>query len=187
MKKSILGIICAILAIAFTNSCNNSTKANVDENDSTAIYDSLNNEFKKGWVYKNFVDEMDGSTTKEAFIVSSNVVEFDPPYNGGSHLYLAIFNSKKNGTNVIISTSKGQFVCSEYNGTNYVTVRFDNNAPIKFYTSIPADGSFDALFLQNPKKFIKLAKNAKTIKIEAPFFTKGLNVFTFKTKKSLVW
>ena len=51
MKKSILGIICAILAIAFTNSCNNSTKANVDENDSTAIYDSLNNEFKKGWVY----------------------------------------------------------------------------------------------------------------------------------------
>lgn len=80
MKKNILGIICAILAITFTNSCNNSTKANTNENDSTAIYDSLNNEFKKGWVYKSTVDEMDGSRTKTAMIVSSNVVQFDPPY-----------------------------------------------------------------------------------------------------------
>ena len=80
MKKNILGIICAILAITFTNSCNNSTKANTNENDSTAIYDSLNNEFKKGWVYKSTVDEMDDSRTKTAMIVSSNVVQFDPPY-----------------------------------------------------------------------------------------------------------
>lgn len=196
MKKSILGIICAILAIAFTNSCSNSTKANVDENDTIAIVndtvavdsiDSLDSEVKNGWNYESEIDEMDGSTTKRAIAVSSNIVEFDFPYNGGSTLGICVRKTRKYGTDVMISISKGQFVCSEYNGTNYVTVRFNNNAPIKFTTVEPSDYSNDLLFLQNPKKFIKLAKNAKTIKIEAPFFNEGLNVFTFKTKKPLVW
>ena len=198
MKKSILGIICAILAIAFTNSCNNATKANTNKNDtiavdsantndSTAIYDSLNNEFKKGWVYKSEVDEMDGSTTKKAIIESSNAVEFDFPYNGGSTLGICIRKTKKYGNEVMISISNGQFISNEYNGTNYVTVRFDNNAPIKFSTVEPSDYSSDLLFLENSKKFIKLAKNAKTIKIEAPFFNEGSYVFTFDTNKPLVW
>ena len=54
-------------------------------------------------------------------------------------------------------------------------------------TFMPLDGSFDSLILENPKKFIKLAKNAKTIKIEAPFFNEGSYVFTFDIKKPLVW
>ena len=187
MKKSILGIICSILAIAFTNSCNNATKAKANENDSTAIEDSLYNEIKKGWVYKNSVDEMDGSIIKLATIVSSNAIQFDSPYEDSTKLYICIRNTKEYGNEVMIMASNGQFVSNEFDGTNYVTVRFDNDAPIKFYTSIPANGSFDALFLENPKKFIKLAKNAKTIKIKAPFFIEGSQVFTFKTKKSLVW
>ena len=187
MKKSILGIICAILAIAFTNSCNNSTMASTNENDSTAIEDSLDSVIKNGWTYSNSVDEMDDSKTRTAMIVSSNVVQFDPPYTDGSRLYIGILNSKKNGTNVIITIYNGLFSASEFNGTNYVRIRFDDDAPIKFTTFMPLDGSFDSLILENPKKFIKLAKNAKTIKIEAPFFNEGSYVFTFKTKKPLVW
>ena len=196
MKKIILGIICATLAIAFTNSCNNTTKSNTNENDTIAIVndtvaidsvDSLDSEVKNGWNYESEIDEMDGSTTKRAIAVSSNVVEFDFPYNGGSTLGICVRKTKKYGTDVMISISKGQFVSSEYNGTNYVTVRFDNNAPIKFTTVEPSDYSNDLLFLQNSKKFIKLAKNAKTIKIEAPFFNEGSYVFTFDTKKPLVW
>lgn len=196
MKKIILGIICAILAIAFTNSCNDATKSNTNENDTIAIVndtvaidsvDSLDSEVKNGWNYESEIDEMDGSTTKRAIVVSSNIVEFDFPYNGGSILGICVRKTKKYGTDVMISISKGQFVSSEYNGTNYVTVRFDNNAPIKFTTVEPADYSNDLLFLQNSKKFIKLAKNAKTIKIEAPFFNEGSYVFTFDTNKPLVW
>lgn len=196
MKKSILGIICAILTIAFTNSCNNTTKSNANETDTVAVVNdtiavdsagSLDSEVKNGWNYESEIDEMDGSTTKRAIVVSSNVVEFDFPYNGGSTLGICVRNTKKYGTDVMISISKGQFISNEYNGTNYVTVRFDNNAPIKFTTVEPSDYSSDLLFLQNPKKFIKLAKNAKTIKIEAPFFNEGSYVFTFDTNKPLVW
>ena len=192
MKKCILGIICVILVIAFANSCGNSTKTNVNVNDSTAIDstnvdDSLDSEAKNGWSYENEVDEMDGSTTKRAIIESSNEVEFDFPYQGGSTLGICVRKTKKYGNEVLISISNGQFLCNDYNGTNYVTVRFDNNAPVKFLTTEPADYSSDVLFLENSKKFIKLAKNAKTVKIEAPFFDNGSYVFTFNTNKPLEW
>lgn len=192
MKKCILGIICVILVIAFANSCGNSTKTNVNVNDSTAIDstnvdDSLDSEAKNGWSYENEVDEMDGSTTKRAIIESSNEVEFDFPYQGGSTLGICVRKTKKYGNEVLISISNGQFLCNDYNGTNYVTVRFDNNAPVKFLTTEPADYSSDVLFLENSKKFIKLAKNAKTIKIEAPFFDNGSYVFTFNANKPLEW
>ena len=59
-------------------------------------------------------------------------------------------------------------------------VRFDEAAPIKFSTNEPSDGSSDMLFLNNAKKFIKLAKQAKTIKIEAPFYQEGNRIFTFQ-------
>ena len=196
MKKSLLGIVCVILAIAVTNSCYNATKSNANETDTVAVVNdtiavdsvgSLDSEVKNGWDYESEVDEMDGSTTKTAIVVSSNVVDFDFPYNGGSTLNICVRHTKKYGTDVMIGVSKGQFNSNEYNGTNYVTVRFDNDAPIKFTTVEPADNSSDVLFLQNPKKFIKLAKNAKTIKIEASFFTEGSRVFTFNTNKPLEW
>lgn len=179
-----------------TFSCNNSTKANTNENDTIAVVNdtvaidsigALDSEVKNGWNYESEIDEMDGSTTKRAIVLSSNIVEFDFPYNGGSTLGICVRNTKKYGTDVMISISKGQFISSEYNGTNYVTVRFDNNVPIKFTTVEPSDYSNDLLFLQNPKKFIKLAKKAKTIKIEAPFFNEGSYVFTFDTNKPLKW
>ena len=196
MKKIILGIICAILTIVFTNSCNNATKSNTNENDTIATVndtiavdssDSLDNKVKNGWNYENRIDEIDGSTTKTAIVTSSNIVEFDFPYNGGSTLDICVRYAKKYGTDVMIGVSEGYLISNEYNGTNYVRVRFDNNAPIKFTTVEPSDYSHDLLFLENPKKFIKLAKNAKTIKIEATFGEEGSRVFTFNTNKPLVW
>ena len=87
----------------------------------------------------------------------------------------------------MIMTSNGQFSANEFNRTNYVTIRFDEDAPIKFSTLESSDGSSDILFLESPKKFIRLAKNAKTIKVEAPFFRDGWRVFTFNTNKPLEW
>ena len=183
MKKSILGIICAILVIAFANSCGNSTGTGSNANDSTAIADSLDSVSKKEWVYQNSVDEMDGSTQKFAYLVSSNTVDFDFPYSGGSNLRIIIAGD----CGVGVGISKGQFNSNEFNGTNYVTVRFDNDAPIKFLTFEPSDYSSDMLILGNSKTFIKLAKKAKRIKIEAPFFTEGWRLFTFSTNKPLEW
>lgn len=172
MKKNILGIICVILVIAFSSFCIN---ANASNNNVNA---------KNGWVYTNHVDEMDGSIIKGAYIVSSNVAYFDSPYDGGSTLGIGIVGTEYDGL-VSIWISDGQFISDEYNGTNYVRVRFDNDAPINFSTREPYDYSNDMLIIKDSEKFIKLAKKAKTIKIEASFFTEGSRVFTFNINKPL--
>ena len=94
---------------------------------------------------------------------------------------------KKYGNDVILTLSKGQLLSNEYNGTNYVTVRFDDDAPQKYYTNTPADGSSNVLFLNNAKKFIKRAKTAKTIKIQVPVYQEGTPIFTFKVDVPLTW
>lgn len=141
----------------------------------------------KCWDYSTETDEMNDSKSRFASLVSDNFIEFDFPYNGGSTMRLTVRYMKKYGTDVILRISSGQFLCSEYQGTNFVRVRFDNGAAMKFRTLEPADGSSDQLFLNNAKKFISLAEKAKTIKIEAPFYQEGNRVFTFSVDKPLEW
>ncbi len=139
------------------------------------------------WEYTTDTDEMDDSKSRFASLISDNTVDFDSPYDGGSSLRLTVRYMKKYGTDVYITISRGQFICSEYEGTNNVRVRFDNGPAIRFITNEPSDGSPDILFLNNAKKFIKLAEKAKTIKIEAPFYQEGSRVFTFTADKPLKW
>lgn len=175
MKKSILGIICVILVIAFSSFCINANASNNIVN------------IENGWNYHSDVDEMDGSTSKGAIIISSNIVEFESPYDGGSKLAIIIHGSE-NVSVVGIGIINGKFNFNEDDGINYVRVRFDNDTPILFLTE-PSDDSSDLLFLKlsNTKEFIELAKKAKTIKIEAPFFGEDWRAFTFNAKKPLVW
>ena len=137
--------------------------------------------------YDTQIDEMNDSKSKFASITSDNTVDFDFPYQGGSYLKITVRYTKKWGTDVYISISQGQFICNEYEGTDYVRVRFDSGKPMKFSTNEPSDGSSDMLFLSNTKKFISLAKKAKRIRIEAPFYQAGNQVFTFTVDKSLEW
>lgn len=141
----------------------------------------------KTWNYSTATDEMNDSKSRFASITSDNTVDFDFPYQGGSSLTLTVRYAKKYGTDVYVKISSGQFVGNEYEGTNNIRVRFDNGSPMKFTTNEPSDGSSDLLFLNNAKKFIKLAKKAKTIKIEAPFYQEGNRVFTFTVDEPLKW
>lgn len=174
MKKSILGIICVILVIAFSSFCIDANAANPNVN------------VKNDWNYSNYIDKTDGSMTKRAFVFSSNVLNFDPPYDGGSELAIMIYGSEKVSV-VGIGVIHGEFNLED-DEINYVRVSFDNGAPILFLTE-PSDDSSNLLFLKdyNTKKFIELAKKAKTIKIEAPFFNEGWRAFTFSTNKPLEW
>ncbi len=78
-------------------------------------------------------------------------------------------------------------VSNQFTGTNYVMIRFDDEQPVKFYTLEPADASTDILFIQDAAKFLKKAKSANRIKIEAAFFQEGNRVFSFECKKLLEW
>lgn len=189
-------VLIAIFAKACSSSPNKSS-ASASYDADTAYVDSTMSEAsdtvvsqkkeEKTWDYDTQIDEMNDSKSKFASLVSDNSVDFDFPYQGGSYLTITVRYTKKWGTDVYIRISQGQFVCNEYEGTDYVRVRFDNGKPMRFSTNEPSDGSSDMLFLNNAKKFISLAKKAKRIRIEAPFYQAGNQVFSFTVDKSLEW
>lgn len=193
-------ILVCLISVIFVGTCNSNRSREYlsGDTDTTVIenFDTISENLPaepqedyslKTWDYSTDVDEMNDSKSRFASLTSDNIVYFDFPYNGGSSLYLTVRYMKKYGTDVYIKISSGQFVCNEYEGTNYVRVRFDQGSAMKFTTNEPSDGSSDMLFLSNAKKFIRLAKKAKTIKIEAPFYQEGNNVFTFTVDKPLEW
>lgn len=143
--------------------------------------------FTKGWNETTSVDEMTDSENIWKSIYSDNEKEFDFPYNGGSRLQITVRYMKKYGSDVILTLTKGQIHCSEYSGTNYVTVRFDEYPPKKFGVNEPADGSSDYVFLKNPRGFINAAKKAKSIKVQIPVYQEGNPTFLFTVDESLTW
>lgn len=195
MKKGFLIsalVLLVILVIAIIAGGNDSSDKNVSNSEDSTI--SLNSDTEQvsqvidtGWEYFSKTDEMTDKETKWASMKSVNSFEFDFPYNGGSYLTLSVRKSPKYGTDVYIHISKGQFLASEYNGTNKVSVRFDEDTPITFSTNEPSDGSSDLLFINNTKRFIERAKSAKSIKIQATFYQEGDRVFTFTTTHPLEW
>lgn len=141
----------------------------------------------KMWSYDEYVDEMTDKKDYYASLKSDNSHEFDFPYEGGSYGKITIRKSHQYGLDVYFNVTKGQLLCNEYNGTNYVTVRFDNKPAKKYYTTSAADGSSDILFLGNVKDFIYNAKKAKEIKIQVPVYNEGNPVFEFTVDSLLVW
>ena len=158
-----------------------------DNNDEIPAVESVIEKDSIRWQVIENIDEMTDSKNVWKSLVSENFAYFDFPYEGGSSLTVEVRYMKKYGNDVILTLSKGQLLSNEYNGTNYVTVRFDDDAPQKYYTNTPADGSSNVLFLNNAKKFIKRAKTAKTIKIQVPVYQEGTPIFTFKVDVPLTW
>lgn len=197
LKYGLIGfgvfVLIGLIANIGGNSNSNSQNSNSDSIvvDSVEIDDisiaSKEEKQLKTWNYSTDTDEMNDSKSRFASLVSDNTVNFDFPYQGGSSLILTVRYMKKYGTDVYIKISSGQFICNEYQGTNNVRVRFDEAPPVKFSTNEPSDGSSDMLFLNNANKFIKLAKQAKTIKIEAPFYQERNRIFIFTVDKPLEW
>lgn len=77
------------------------------------------------WDFRTSIDEVSGKSIKSATLNSSNSVEFDFPYNGGSIGSIRVRNHPRFGKDIIFDVSKGQILCSSYNGC-FVTVRFDD-------------------------------------------------------------
>ena len=189
MKKILNVLVSFIIVMFFVTSCNgiSNVKSN---NDSTATIDSVSTTSvskDNGWFYDSITDEMSDKSIYFAEIISDNMAYFDFPYEGGTNAKLSIRKHPKYGTDVIFSISQGQLLCNDYDGTNYVTVRFDNAPAERYYTNEPMDMSSETLFLRNSKKFIVKAKNAKKIKIQAPVYNNGNVVFTFSTDEVLKW
>lgn len=139
------------------------------------------------WNYTEEVDEMTDAVNKWASIKSDNYINQEFPYQGATFAEIGVRYMKKYGTDVMIKITQGQIIGNEYNGTNYITVRFDEDAPKKYYFNEAADLSTETVFLTNPKSFIEGCKKAKNIKVEIPLYQAGRPLFRFYVDESLVW
>ena len=139
------------------------------------------------WIERTSQDDMTDATNVWMSLLSDNQHEFEFPYNGGSKLQIEVRYRKQDGTQVILTLSRGQLQTSDFNGGHNVIVRFDDDVPMTFSTSEPADYSSSYLFLKNPRKFINRAKTAKKIKIQVPVYDEGQPVFEFTPAEPLKW
>lgn len=144
---------------------------------------------QRHWQISKWTDEMTDKETKVASIVSSNKVNFDFPYEGGSTLKMSI-REKNNTIDVYFRISKGQFVCSEYSGTDNITIRFDDEPAKKYKASESSTNDSEIIFIArtaDAKAILNKCKTAKTIKVQTNFYSEGSRVFTFEPEEPLTF
>lgn len=141
----------------------------------------------KEWIFSSSNDEMTDSKNVWAKIQSENYISQDFPYEGETYASITVRYMKKYGYDVLVQITKGQITGNEFDGSNYVTARFDDNAPKKYYFSEAEDGSSDVIFISKKTEFIKMCKQAKNIKLEIPLYQAGRPIFTFHVDEPLKW
>jgi hypothetical protein len=147
--------------------------------------DSIPEASSSNWTYGKSADEMRGTHTHSASLVSDNELAFDFPYNGGSSGTLSLRSGDRSGLNVILRMEKGQFLCNEY-GHPTVSVKFDNGPVRKFGCSESNDNAAGVLFIDSESRFLAALKHSKKMTIEADFFQEGSRQLKFTTS-GLVW
>lgn len=193
MKKTLLYVVGGFFALGILAAMCDSEETSKDASEDSIAVESKDagketaNSFQKTWKITTSKDEMRGSTDTFASIESDNEVEFEFPYHGGSTLSIVVRESQKFGTDVYLSISNGQFVGNAFDGSDYVTFKFDEEPLKKYHFSNSSSGSMDVIFLKKEKELIEKFKTAKKIMIEAPFFDSGSKQFTFTVGKPLEW
>jgi len=131
------------------------------------------------WDYSQFEDEMGRGKVYTATIQSSNTINLDFPYNGEQHGMLMLREHPKHGKDVVLKIERGQLLDSEYNDS--VVVRFDSDKPLTFSSVGASDHSTETLFLRGNAfpTFSTRLKTAKTVRIQAPIYQGGNQVFIF--------
>lgn len=130
------------------------------------------------WDYRAREDKMTGGTTYAATATSVNTVNFDFPYSGEQHGRLTLRRDPKYGKDVILAIEKGQILCPSYDGCT-VMVRFDNGKPEAFSAVGAADGSTEAVFIQNYDRFLQKMRKAKIARLSVNIYQEGSPVFEF--------
>lgn len=135
------------------------------------------------WQYDLTKDEMRGIEKKFASTTSTNQVNFNFPYEGGSSLQLIIRQHDNNEPEIIFSINKGQFLCAIDNCE--VSYKFDDNLVDSSKLSLPTDHSSNLLFIENgrdARAFIYMLQKSEKLIVELPFYQSGNKQFSFNIK-----
>lgn len=166
-----------------TATTQNAAPSSTDLLAGTGEPDSEAKEDVSDWSYSENKDELRGSTDYFASVVSTNEVNFDFPYSGGSRLQITVRKSKAHGQDVIFSISDGQYVCGIYDCSGMIS--FDGAAE-KLSLVPPADHDPKTLFAKFSDAIIQKLQSADKVIVELPFYQEGNRQFTFDTK-NLKW
>lgn len=137
-------------------------------------------ELESQWSYSEDRDEMRGSISKFASIRSDNEVDLDFPY-GSVNGAITVRRRPKDGLSLMFSVDKGQILCRNFGDDTFISVKFDDGPVKRFACSGTSDGSSETAFIGNEKAFLTSLQKAKKTIIEAEFYQKGNQQFTFRT------
>lgn len=129
------------------------------------------------WEYHQSTDEMTSKPIKFAQIMSKESLDLDFPYEGLNYGQLTL--RKKDGLNIYLGIDKGQ-ISGGYDN-KFITVRFDEEKPIRFSYSEPQDGSSNVIFIDNEVKFLSKLKKSKKTLISLPLYQAGNQILEFNT------
>ncbi len=164
-----------------TTSSSNESSASQE---STEVVEDTPEEPEPNWKYEEHADKMTGDKSYYAICESTNAIEFDFPYNGGSTMGIQVRNMGK-GNDVLITISKGQFM-SNYDNSEFLRAKFDDEQPMNLSYIETADHSSDVIFIASANKFIAKLKTAKKLMLEAPFYNSGRQIGEFNLE-GLEW
>lgn len=138
------------------------------------------------WDYSATKNEMAGGLDRLAIIGSTNAVNFDPPYEGEQHAFLAVRKTADSSEyEVVLSVERGQLLDGDQAG---VEVKLDDAAPIRFGAHHPDDNDSTRVFFDDVladdqpdslHMFLGRAQHAKTMKVQVTAYQNGSPVFTF--------
>ncbi|OYT99325.1 MAG: hypothetical protein CFE40_05535 [Burkholderiales bacterium PBB1] len=130
------------------------------------------------WSYEAREDKMTGGTTRHAYVLSTNTVNFDSPYSGAQRGRLVLRTDPKYGRDVIFSIERGQLLCRSYEDCD-VLIRFDDGKPERFSAIGPEDNSSDTVFVRNYDRFTSKLSKAKIVRLSMNVYQEGAPVFEF--------
>lgn len=190
--KSVIGIVAIIAAIALIVNYleNKKIEAEISSDMSNMFEETrkkVDDEMRNHWHVNTSTDAMTDKSINVATLISQNEVLFDFPYDGGSRMVMNI-REKDGKLDIYFKITKGQFVCSEYQGTNNVTIRFGDAEAKQYTTSESATNDSDILFIKNTSAAKEIYNKCLTeteFKVKANFFSEGSRVFNFKVEEPL--
>jgi hypothetical protein len=128
------------------------------------------------WTYHQDTDEMTGVAISTACTVSTNELFLSFPYNGGTHGSLC-FKHKGKSLSAYFYMSSGQFDC----GIESCSLKFKfDDAAIQSYSGTESTThETGLLFMEPEKRLLSAASKANRLKIQAPLYQEGNQVFLF--------
>lgn len=130
------------------------------------------------WTYSVNEEQMTGGMRKLASVSSTNTVQFGFPYTGSQNGHLTLRTDPRYGKDVIFRIEQGQILCTSYDGCT-VQVRFDDEKPMNFSASAPADHSSETVFIDDYARFLAKMKKAKRVRVSLNIYQNGRPVFDF--------